>query len=426
MKFIRDIIGEKRQNAEGDAMPFEQDHAAAAAPDVSEPAHAAPLQLDASSRVPPQEVVPDRDEADRRSDALAGYAGFFDSGAEDRTEDETRRAGFEEETEAVDPTAESIRMALTAAKADDAEDEVLADPWAEEEVDNLWHEDSADAAFDVPGEEPLDNQETADEGLDAVLSAMRAGGAEAEATQPDDAPLERREAPRAREAERAAILPEVDVPQEDVPAAAETRQPPEASAPEAATPVEPAMSRPAPDAEPSAPVDVTAPALGRAAGRAGRVKTRLLGFNGGQTPGLDPLATERERPHAPDTRFPVGWLVVVKGPGRGEAFTLQTGVAQIGRGAGQQVRLDFGDNSISRENHAAIAYDPEQKAFFIGHGGKANLVRRNGRPVLSTEEMQAGDLIVIGETTLRFAPLCGPEFSWDEGQDSSHAQASLA
>ena len=53
-------------------------------------------------------------------------------------------------------------------------------------------------------------------------------------------------------------------------------------------------------------------------------------------------------------------------------------------------------------------------------------MRRNGRPVLSTEEMQAGDLIVIGETTLRFAPLCGPEFSWDEGQDSSHAQASLA
>ena len=146
----------------------------------------------------------------------------------------------------------------------------------------------------------------------------------------------------------------------------------------------------------------------------------------GRRRGLIRWRRSAKGPHAPDTRFPVGWLVVVKGPGRGEAFTLQTGVAQIGRGAGQQVRLDFGDNSISRENHAAIAYDPEQKAFFIGHGGKANLVRRNGRPVLSTEEMQAGDLIVIGETTLRFAPLCGPEFSWDEGQDSSHAQASLA
>ena len=87
------------------------------------------------------------------------------------------------------------------------------------------------------------------------------------------------------------------------------------------------------------------------------------------------------------------------------------------------MRLDFGDNSISRENHAAIAFDAEQNVFFIGHGGKANLVRCNNMPVLSTQALSAGDRIRIGETTLRFVPLCGGDFSWTGGHkdQTSHA-----
>ena len=107
--------------------------------------------------------------------------------------------------------------------------------------------------------------------------------------------------------------------------------------------------------------------------------------------------------------------MIVSGPGRGTCYTLHSGVAQIGRGEGQAIRLDFGDTSISRENHAAIAFDPERGAFFIGHGGKANLVRCNDMPVLSTQELGAGDRIRVGETTLIFTPFCGPEFSWSAG-----------
>ncbi|MBY6068933.1 FHA domain-containing protein [Leisingera aquaemixtae] len=163
--------------------------------------------------------------------------------------------------------------------------------------------------------------------------------------------------------------------------------------------------------------------MGRGASRAGRVKTRLLGFSPAQAPGSDPFSRSAEGAAPGYTQFPVGWLAVVQGPGRGAAFTLFSGVSVIGRGEDQTVRLDFGDNSISRDNHAAIAYDPEQKSFYIGHGGKANLVRRNGRPVLSTEELAAGDVIRIGETTLRFVPLCGADFGWDQPQqrDGSHA-----
>jgi hypothetical protein len=144
--------------------------------------------------------------------------------------------------------------------------------------------------------------------------------------------------------------------------------------------------------------------------RAGRVKTRLLGFERGASTSNDPLDSAAKAESS--GRFPVGWIVVVKGPGLGASFCLYNGLSQIGRGSDQTVCLDFGDTSISRENHAVVAYDSEQKKHFLGHGGKANIVRLNDMPVLSTEELSHGDQIRIGETTLRFAALCGTDFDW--------------
>jgi len=118
---------------------------------------------------------------------------------------------------------------------------------------------------------------------------------------------------------------------------------------------------------------------------------------------------------------PVGWLAVVDGPGRGTTFELKEGVSTIGRGADQTVRLDLGDPSVSRDTHAAIAYHAAGRRFFVGHAGKANLVRLNGRPVLSTEPLSAGDTIRIGRTMLRFVPLCGPDFAWSDGPASDGA-----
>ena len=91
---------------------------------------------------------------------------------------------------------------------------------------------------------------------------------------------------------------------------------------------------------------------------------------------------------------------------------LHAGAAQIGRGEDQAISLDFGDTAISRANHAAVAYDSEMNAFYLGHGGKSNIVRLNNKPVLSTEEMRSGDEIRIGETTLRFVAFCGDGFTW--------------
>lgn len=145
-------------------------------------------------------------------------------------------------------------------------------------------------------------------------------------------------------------------------------------------------------------------------------KTRLVGFDtsDGRVLGLfdeDSASTEALR-----MRFPVALVMVTKGPGYGECFTLKSGMSQIGRGEGQAVQLDFGDMAISRENHAAIVYDPQEHTFLLGHGGKSNIVRLNGKPVASTNDLTNGDEIEIGETKMRFVAICSTGFNWDSSQ----------
>jgi hypothetical protein len=160
--------------------------------------------------------------------------------------------------------------------------------------------------------------------------------------------------------------------------------------------------------------------------RSTRTKTRVLGFEP-QPAAVVPLFDEGRMDEIADTgskagvvQFPTGWLIIVEGPGRGAAFALSQGVSQIGRGSDQTVALDFGDMAISRQNHAAIAYDAGSHQFHIGHGGKSNLVRLNGKPLLTTEVLGDGDEIQIGETTLLLKVLCTPAFNWaasDAGGD---------
>ncbi len=164
-------------------------------------------------------------------------------------------------------------------------------------------------------------------------------------------------------------------------------------------------------------VNVAAAVSGRAGRSAGRVKTRLLGFQGQEDGPEDVFEAAKSAEDSNKSEFPVGWIIVVSGPGRGACFTMFAGVSQIGRGEDQAVRLDFGDTSISRNNHAAVAYDDEQAKFYLGHGGKSNLVRLNGKPVLSTEELSDGDMVRIGETTLKFVALCGDDFTWANEED---------
>ena len=140
-------------------------------------------------------------------------------------------------------------------------------------------------------------------------------------------------------------------------------------------------------------------------------KTRALGHGGGRAAGGDGAVSRAQE----DDSLPVvGWLVVYKGPGRGKAVSLVNGMNGIGRGEDQTVQVDFGDESISRDTHAYITYDDEERNFYVSHGGKQNVVRLNGRPVLNSEPLTDGDSIRMGATTMRFCALCGPDFDWSD------------
>ncbi len=172
------------------------------------------------------------------------------------------------------------------------------------------------------------------------------------------------------------------------------------------TPIVPMLQevRPEPDM-PAFPGPAPAPAQG------GRVKTRLLGFH--SEPAVEDAFSKERAPDAlQSVKFPVGWVVIVDGPGRGTCFALAPGLSTLGRGSDQTMPIDFGDDCISRDTHASIAYDDEDNKVLIGHGGKSNLVRLNDKPLVSSTELQNGDQFRIGKTTLRFVALCGGGFNW--------------
>jgi hypothetical protein len=145
------------------------------------------------------------------------------------------------------------------------------------------------------------------------------------------------------------------------------------------------------------------------------------GLNVGATTAINPTVsmsgqakTQYIRPEGLESEPVAGWVVVVGGPGRGGFRPIFVGMNSVGRDASQRISLSFGDESISREAHAFITYDEEQRSFYLQHGGKPNIIRLGGKPVLTPMELQANDLIRIGKTTLRFVPCCGPHFSWSD------------
>jgi hypothetical protein len=156
--------------------------------------------------------------------------------------------------------------------------------------------------------------------------------------------------------------------------------------------------------------------------RAGSVigTTRLVGNQGQAAPAsrppplkAQPARTQYVREGTVDTQDPVaGWIVIVKGPGRGDFRPVYVGMNSVGRGADQRIRLDFGDEAISREEHAFITYDDETRTFYLQHGGKSNLVRLGGKPVLAPTVLNSNDTFRIGNTTFRFVACCGPDFDW--------------
>ena len=185
---------------------------------------------------------------------------------------------------------------------------------------------------------------------------------------------------------------------------------------------------------PTVEVPATGSTPGRAPGGGSTAfEARTVPYTGGQRPGTTGTQEERTVLHRPGSRTPtpkpadadagagdgmadpvVGWLVVVAGPGKGQVCKLGYGTNSLGRGENSRGRLDFGDEQISRENHAALTYDPRGRKFYLQHGGGVNLTYLGDTPVLTPTPLAPMQDFSIGDTTLRFVPFCGPDFDWQD------------
>jgi len=112
----------------------------------------------------------------------------------------------------------------------------------------------------------------------------------------------------------------------------------------------------------------------------------------------------------------VGWLVCFEGPAKGNDYSVRAGYNYIGRDIGD-IAIK-GDQQISRQNHAMIAYDESERAFYVGPSAGRNLIKVNGKTVMNPIDVKSYDVISIGATKLVFVALCGEKFSWSEGVEN--------
>lgn len=109
----------------------------------------------------------------------------------------------------------------------------------------------------------------------------------------------------------------------------------------------------------------------------------------------------------------VGWLVCTKGPQYGNDFRLVSGKNFIGRNNSMDVSLSK-DNSVSRDKHVTVIYEPNDNTFIVQAGESKQLAYINGSVILTVKELKAYDEIKVGKSVLTFVPLCCDKFEWTE------------
>jgi hypothetical protein len=108
----------------------------------------------------------------------------------------------------------------------------------------------------------------------------------------------------------------------------------------------------------------------------------------------------------------VGWLVTIGGPEKGKDYRIRSENNTVGRSKDMYICIS-GDESISRERHTVITFDPQRNAFYLSPGEGRGLVHLNGEALLTHKQLEPYDEIMLGKTKLIFVPLCGDKFKWE-------------
>lgn len=109
----------------------------------------------------------------------------------------------------------------------------------------------------------------------------------------------------------------------------------------------------------------------------------------------------------------VGWLIALGGEHVGTDFRLKVGKNFIGRSPQMDIALTE-DKSVSRDRHAIVVYEPREHLYLVQPGESSSLVYHNNKVVLTPIQLQAYDMITVGDVNLLFIPLCGERFNWSD------------
>lgn len=110
----------------------------------------------------------------------------------------------------------------------------------------------------------------------------------------------------------------------------------------------------------------------------------------------------------------VGWLVCIEGPEKGKDYHLWARINTIGRSDKMDVCIR-NDITISKENHARLAYDPKHNNYKLIPADSTNNIYLNEEPVYTPMQIEAYDIIELGTCKLVFVPLCSERFEWTTG-----------
>lgn len=109
----------------------------------------------------------------------------------------------------------------------------------------------------------------------------------------------------------------------------------------------------------------------------------------------------------------VGWLVCIKGNHFGESFNIVAGRNSVGR-SGENKIVFSRDNTVSREKHAWITYEPKKREFFVQPGESSGLSYLNGDNIMESKKLSSHDELEFGDGKFIFIPLCGENFTWED------------
>lgn len=107
----------------------------------------------------------------------------------------------------------------------------------------------------------------------------------------------------------------------------------------------------------------------------------------------------------------VGWLVCFDGADRGRDYRIISQRNFIGRSEKMDICIS-GDETISRDGHAIISYNPKKNSFMLYPGESRGIVYLNDDEVVTASELKPYDIIELGQTKLLFIPFCGEKFQW--------------